>query len=37
MNINDNICRPEEITCDTVWELYKLVQCSDYRIDLMRI
>lgn len=31
MNINDKICRPEEIISDTVWELYKLVQCSDIR------
>ena len=31
MNINDNICRPEEIISDTIWELYKLVQCSDIR------
>jgi len=31
MNINDNICRPDEIISDTIWELYKLVQCSDIR------
>ena len=31
MITNDKICRPKGIVCDTVWELYKLLQGSEMR------
>ena len=31
MEMNDAICRPKEITCDEIWELYKLLECLDKR------